>query len=134
VKGESWQAQCPKGHVVKALPGSELERLIVESYAAGNISAYAIDRDDCPSCILEDRDRVEQLAQYCSLVGCPYTEHCAIGTNHNLCLADEREPSKFADQIYPLSFEDLESPFGYPESFSAIIPGVTLNGQPVFRA
>lgn len=126
MKGESWQAQCPKGHTVRALPGSELESLIAESYAAGNISAYAIDHDDCPECIQEDRDRVEQLAMYCSLAGCPYTEHCSVGTNHNLCLLDEREPSRFANQLNPLPFEE-------PTSFLDIIPGVTLNGQPVFR-
>jgi hypothetical protein len=126
VKGQNWLAKCPKEHVMAALPGSELESLIIDSSIISRIDAFTIDKDDCPMCIQEEHDRIEQIAELCRLAGCPYIDHCQIGTCQALCQIGEIEPSRFANMVNPL-------PFGRLDSFSEIIPGVTFNGRPVFN-
>jgi len=69
--------RCPHNHFTQAEEGSDLERQAILQAAQGVNGAYAITKEQCVTCKLNEQKRVIRTANGCTSETCPVgAENC----------------------------------------------------------
>jgi hypothetical protein len=96
----TYYAQCPNGHVMEVVPGSELESECKTRADKGAMDAIGLNADECPECLQDKEDADRRFANTCAAVGdCAFMDdRCSNG-----CMAqrevDSAKSSPYAGQL-----------------------------------
>lgn len=103
----TFYVQCVSGkpgHTMEVIPGGTLEERCVAHVEAGHIDALCLDRDECPECVEDRRQRARDERHHLDLYGCPMAERGECGDDCLCRNPDDRiVDSSYDDQVQPLA-------------------------------
>lgn len=100
---QRYLVQCISGapsHVMRAVPGSELEAMCIQRAENGKLDALILNTDECPTCV--NMTQNQRTSELWVALGCPMAD--IDGTCADDCPCKNVLSSPWEDQVEGLPF------------------------------